>query len=183
MEATAPAKRLWRLADLSISTKLNLIIGALVLVVLVTLATILAAFQLTSGVRAYVGGESLWSKAQKDAAYHLARYADDGQADSYLAYRQAIEIPLAIRRAREEMNRGPFNPQRVREEFVRSGIHVDDVQHMIRLYRHFGWVSYLAEAIAIWEQADRHIEEIVELAGQLQRAHQGGSLASAERHR
>ena len=183
MEATAPAKRLWRLADLSISTKLNLIIGALVLVVLVTLATILAAFQLTSGVRAYVGGESLWSKAQKDAAYHLARYADDGQADSYLAYHQAIEIPLAIRRAREEMNRGPFNPQRVREEFVRSGIHVDDVQHMIRLYRHFGWVSYLAEAIAIWEQADRHIEEIVELAGRLQRAHQGGSLASAERHR
>ena len=183
MDPTAPAQRRWRLADLSISVKLNLIVTALVAVVLVTLATILAAFQLTAGVRAYVGGEGLWSKAQKDAAYHLARYADDGQTDSYLSYRQAIEIPLAIRRAREEMNQEHFNPQRVHEEFVRSGIHVDDVPHMIRLYRHFGWVSYLAEAIGIWEQADQHIEEIVALATQLLQAHQAGSLGIDERRR
>lgn len=181
MDPSAPAQRRWRLADLSISTKLNLITGALVLVVLVTLSTILAAFQLTTGVRAYVGGEGLWSKAQKDAAYHLSRYAEDGQTESYLSYRQAIEIPLAIRRAREEMNRESFNPQRVREEFVRSGIHVDDVPHMIRLYRHFGWVSYLAEAIDIWAQADKHIEEIVGVATQLQRAHQNGTLGPEQR--
>lgn len=181
METATPAQRLWRLADLSISTKLNLIIAALVLVVLVTLATILAAFQLTTGVRAYVGGESLWSKAQKDAAYHLARYADDGTAESYLNYRQAIEIPLGIRRAREEMNREGFNPQRVREHFVRAGIHVDDVPHMIRLYRHFDWVSYLTEAIDIWEQADRHIEEIMQVADQLQRAHRSGTLSRDQR--
>ena len=33
------------------------------------------SFGLLSSVRAYVGGESLWSKAQKDAVFHLQKYA------------------------------------------------------------------------------------------------------------
>ena len=33
------------------------------------------SFGVLSSVRAYVGGESLWSKAQKDAVFHLQKYA------------------------------------------------------------------------------------------------------------
>ncbi|HYL55224.1 MAG TPA: hypothetical protein VEU73_06575 [Gemmatimonadales bacterium] len=32
-------------------------------------------FETLSAVRAYVGGEGLWSKAQKDATYRLVRHA------------------------------------------------------------------------------------------------------------
>ena len=39
------------------------------------LAIIYSSLQVESGVRAYVGGEGLYSKGQKDAVYHLIRYA------------------------------------------------------------------------------------------------------------
>jgi hypothetical protein len=34
------------------------------------------SIDILSAARAYVGGESLWSKRQKDAVIHLMRYAD-----------------------------------------------------------------------------------------------------------
>jgi len=33
------------------------------------------SFGVLSSMRAYVGGESVWSKAQKDAVFHLQKYA------------------------------------------------------------------------------------------------------------
>ncbi|HYQ52537.1 MAG TPA: PAS domain S-box protein, partial [Pseudomonas sp.] len=46
-----------------------------------------------SAVRAYVAGESLWSKAQKDAIYYLNLYADSGDESAYQRYRQVISVP------------------------------------------------------------------------------------------
>lgn len=171
-DTTKAASRIRRLADMPIALKLRIMVGVLVVVVLATLVLVYGAFQLTTGVRAYVGGESLWSKAQKDATYHLVRYARSGQQESYLEYRRAIAVPLSIRRAREEMNRESFDPEKVRREFVASGIHSDDAPYMITLYRHFGWVSYLREAIEIWAQADFHIEELIAVAEDIHRQRQ-----------
>jgi hypothetical protein len=47
-----------------------------------------------SGVRAYVGGEGLWSKAQKDAIDYLERYARSADASDYQKYQAAISVPL-----------------------------------------------------------------------------------------
>ena len=46
--------------------------------VLTACLVVLAVFSmdLLSAARAYVGGEGLWSKAQKQAVYSLNRYAD-----------------------------------------------------------------------------------------------------------
>ncbi|MDF2487977.1 MAG: rane protein, partial [Pseudomonas sp.] len=46
-----------------------------------------------SAVRGYVGGESLWSKGQKDAIYYLSLYADSGDEQLMQRYRQAIAVP------------------------------------------------------------------------------------------
>lgn len=48
-----------------------------------------------SAVRVYVGGESLWSKGQKDAIYYLTLYADNRDEATYLKYQQAIAVPRA----------------------------------------------------------------------------------------
>ena len=40
-----------------------------------------------SAVRAYVGGESLWSKAQKTAVQYLGRYARTRDEADFAAYR------------------------------------------------------------------------------------------------
>ena len=44
-----------------------------IVVLLVLLAS--ESLKIVSASRAYVGGESLWSKAQKEAVYSLFRYA------------------------------------------------------------------------------------------------------------
>ena len=40
-------------------------------------------------MRAFVAGESLWSKAQKDAIYALSRYVDSGSARDLARFEQA----------------------------------------------------------------------------------------------
>src|ERR1700741_5090712 len=58
-----------------------------------------------SEVRAYVGGEGLWSRAQKNAAYELARYAGSHDEAQYRAFLASLAVPLGDRRAREELDR------------------------------------------------------------------------------
>jgi hypothetical protein len=52
------------------------IIGPFLAVVVLLAALGVASAQILSAVRAYVGGESLWSKGQKDAVYHLSNYLE-----------------------------------------------------------------------------------------------------------
>ena len=75
----------------------------LVVVALVLLAT--ESLRIVSAARAYVGGESLWSKAQKEAVYSLFRYAQTGAESDYRDYREAIAVPLGDRQARLELEK------------------------------------------------------------------------------
>src|ERR1700680_3345009 len=62
------------------------------------------SFGLLSSVRAYVGGESLWSKAQKDAVYHLQKYAASGALEELRQFRVDLAVPLGDHEARVEMD-------------------------------------------------------------------------------
>ena len=61
--------------DISIAKKLYFTVGIMALLIAVELAVLIFSINTLSSVRAYVGGEGLWSKAQKDALYQLLKYA------------------------------------------------------------------------------------------------------------
>src|ERR1700727_515797 len=63
------------------------------------------SFGVLSSVRAYVGGESRWSKAQKDAVFHLQRYALTRSPDDLRRFHDNIAIPMGDYAARIEMNK------------------------------------------------------------------------------
>jgi diguanylate cyclase (GGDEF)-like protein len=126
------------------------------------------SFELLSSVRAYVGGESLWSKAQKDAVFHLQKYAASGDPQQLRQYRQDIDIPLGDHEARLEMNKPHPDFATVRTGFIRGGNHPDDIDGMINLYRRFKWVSFMQRAIRIWEAGDRYIGQLEQAATLLQ---------------
>src|SRR5256885_7635435 len=65
-------------------------IWPLVLVVVVLVVMASGSLYLVSAVRAFVAGESLWSKAQKDAIYALSRYVDSGSARDLARFEQAM---------------------------------------------------------------------------------------------
>jgi diguanylate cyclase (GGDEF)-like protein len=126
------------------------------------------SFGLLSSMRAYVGGESLWSKAQKDAVFHLQAYATSHAPEELLQFRSEIAIPMGDRDARLEMDKPNPDIRKVRRGFILGRNHPDDVDGMFKLYRRFYWVSYMQRAIGAWEAGDRYIAQLDEAAAILQ---------------
>src|SRR5579864_6476705 len=81
--------------------------------ILVSLAVMLLAavisIEVLSSVRAWVGGESLYSKGQKDATYYLARYAASHSDADYAQFLRAIAFPLGDRQARMALQQRPVD--------------------------------------------------------------------------
>ncbi|TMH62086.1 MAG: PAS domain S-box protein, partial [Betaproteobacteria bacterium] len=102
-----------------------------VIVVLVLLAH--ESLNIVSAGRAYVGGESLWSKGQKEAVYRLSRYTQSRSEEDFGAFRTAIAVPLGDRRARLELEKPDPDLAVVREGFIAGGNHPDDIAGMITL--------------------------------------------------
>ncbi len=50
--------------------------------------------EVLSAARAYVGGESLWAKGQKESVAALRRYAETRDPSDYARYERAIAVPL-----------------------------------------------------------------------------------------
>jgi superfamily I DNA/RNA helicase len=65
-------------------------------VAIVLLQAFLAGMSLSilSSVRAYVGGEGLWSKGQKDAIHYLSLYGETGDDHYFEQYEKSIAGPL-----------------------------------------------------------------------------------------
>jgi len=132
-----------------------------------------------SAARAYVGGESLWSKGQKQAVQHLQHYAQDRTEAPWQAYQRAIAVPLGDRVAREELERPQPDLARVREGFLAGGNDAADIDGMVRLFRWFRRVSFMAEAIGIWAEADGLIAQLAATADELRGAVRAGAGADA----
>jgi diguanylate cyclase (GGDEF)-like protein len=127
------------------------------------------SFGLLSSVRAYVGGESLWSNGQKDAVFHLQKYAASGAPEELRQFRADLAIALGDREARVEMDKRHPDFDKVRQGFIRGGIHPDDIEGMFNLYRRFEWVSFMQRAIREWAEGDRYIGQLSEAGTLLQR--------------
>ncbi len=159
------------------SRRLLRIIWPFLAIVVLLLVLWSISMDILSATRAYVGGESLWSKAQKDAVFYLNRYAATRSETDYERYLDVIRVPLGDRKAREELEQASPNPERAREGFIEGRNHPDDIADMIWLFRRFRNVGYMDRAIAIWADADRHIAE---LTGAAERLHQRVAAGHAD---
>ena len=122
-----------------------------------------------SAVRAYVAGESLYSKGQKDAQIYLLDYAEHQREPDYQRLAQALSVPIADRRAREELQKPRPNLEIAHQAFIDGGNHPDDVAGLIRLFQWFGETPLMSPAVATWTDGDRVIEQMRVL---VERTHQ-----------
>lgn len=123
-----------------------------------------------SAVRGYVGGESLWSKGQKDAIYYLTLYADDRDQATYLKYQQAIAVPQGGHELRIALDRATPDLDAARLGILKGGNHPDDVASLIWLYLNFRHFSYLEKAIELWTVGDSYLVQLDELAREMHSA-------------
>lgn len=135
--------------------------------------------KMLSAVRAYVGAESLWAKGEKEAAYFLDRYERTHDETDFRGFERNIAVPLGDHRARLALSASPPDLEIAREGIIAARNHPDDVTGMIYLFRYFGHVTFMADAIAIWTKADGGIAEITGIASQIHHRVQAGD-ANAE---
>ncbi len=102
---------------------LTVFVGIVCLQLLVTVLSI----EVMASVRAYVSGESLYSKAQKDAQIHLITYAEMRDERDYALFMKSLAIPLGDRFAREEMQKADFDEDAARRGYLAGGNHPEDI--------------------------------------------------------
>jgi signal transduction histidine kinase len=155
-------------------------VGPLVAVVVLLAALTAASIDLLSAARAYVGGESLWSKGQKDAVFHLERYIATRDPAEHRAFEAALKVPLGDRRARLALEERPPDREAARLGFLAGGNHPDDVDGMIQLFVRFRHVGFMAAAVDTWAEGDQQIAQLATLGQQVHERIAGGDTGSPE---
>ena len=169
------------------------ILVAVFLVVIAAIVGVAAVgLEVLTSVRAYVGGEGLWSKAEKDAASALSRYIEEGDEAYYREFLKQLAVPLGDRRAREELERPRPDFAIARAGFLQGRNHPADVDGMSRLFVRFRRFEHLDRAIAIWQRGDGLIAQLAKVgedvhsrasAGRLTEEERRSFLREVERHR
>jgi PAS domain S-box-containing protein len=150
--------------NVSIARKLYFTVGIMAALIAVELAVLTFSINTLSSVRAYVGGEGLWSKAQKDAIYNLKKYVrthDELYYDQYVSF---MKVPAGDHKALVEMEKKDPDKKVMWDGLIAGRNHPDDVDGMIKLFRRFSTISYLHDAIAAWQTADSLANEFTPIA-------------------
>src|SRR4029078_485363 len=127
------------------SKRLLLIIWPFLVIAVLLVALTNESIAILSAGRAFVEGESLWSKAQKQSLVHLMRYAHTRAESDYAQFRAALAVPLGDLKARLELEKPNPNFAIAFQGFLEGRNHPDDIPGMIDLYRRFRHLCYLAQ--------------------------------------
>lgn len=128
-----------------------------------------SGFSILSGLRAYVGGEGLWAKGQKEATYQLINYIFTGEKKRYQLFVDSLKVPLGDKVARIELDKAdPFN-EIIIQGLRNGGNHPEDIPTMIFLYKYFKNTNHIKKAIKQWAIGDGLIQELLILGEQANR--------------
>ena len=151
--------------------------SAIVFVMAVLLLALLcsAIVGVLSSARAYVGGESLYSKGQKNAVRWLGQYLRSGDEADYRRYVDALAIPLGDRIAQLELEKPRPDYAVVRGGLLQGGNDPDDIDALIGFYRLFRDVPLVADAIDTWATADDDLLKLKRLGDAIHAARTAGA--------
>src|SRR6202521_3553769 len=159
--------------------RLILVVWLFVVIVVALLTAAVYSVELLSAGRAFVSAEGHWSRAQKDAAFYLTRYALNLDEADYRAFERAIAVPLGDRRARLELAKPEPDYAVVRSGFVEGRNHPDDIDAMVTVFQRFRHIDPVEQAVSLWEKADAQLDKLVAIAAELKKA--GPALNAGER--
>jgi HAMP domain-containing protein len=153
--------------NIPIAHKLYFTVGTMALLIGVELFVLLFSLNTLSSLRAYVGGEGLWSKAQKDATFHLYKYGVSRTDKDYDFFEQFMRVPLGDAKTRRELLMDNRNMDAARDGFLEGRNHPDDIDGMLGLFIRFYNVYYIKKAIAVWGDAQAIAMQLLPIAERL----------------
>ena len=146
-------------------TSLFLVMLATVIIIMTMLTVV--SLNLMSALRAYVGGESLWSKAQKDALSAINLYAENGNESDYQQFLLHLRVPEGDHLARAELNQTDPRHAVIVDGFLAGRLNREDIDGMVWSYRYFKWLPDIAHAVSFWENGDQQTAALRQLGERL----------------
>lgn len=135
-----------------------------------------------SANRAYVNGESHYSKGQKDASRHLITYLYTKDQNQWKLYLEELSVPQGDGTARITLLKVGDNKV-ARKGLLVGRNHEDDLDDIIWLFDNFKQVSFLAKAIKEWEKGDKLIFELFVTGQQINAKIQQNILTFADQQK
>jgi diguanylate cyclase (GGDEF)-like protein/PAS domain S-box-containing protein len=128
-----------------------------------------------SSLRAYVHGESMWSKAERQSIAELRNFAASGDEAAYARFQSEIAVPLADRTARIELLRSTPDYAQARLGLEGGRNDPADVAGMIRLFRLFHDSALFSDALAAWTGGDELILQLADIGRQIRAERDAGA--------
>lgn len=136
--------------------------------------------KILSASRAYINGESHYSKGQKDATRHLITYIFTKEETEWKSFKKEIKVPLGDKKARLGLlKNAPL--ENIEEGLIAGRNNPKDFEDLIWLFKNFKWVPFFARAIKEWEEADRIILKLLILSNQTKQQINNNNLDLSER--
>lgn len=148
-----------------------IIITSLIILILINFYSL----RMMSAMRAYINGESSYSKGEKNASQNLITYINTQDTVEWNEFLENIKIPTGDRIAREGLLNGA-SLDLVREGFLQGGNHPDDIGNMIWLFKTFQANPLMREPIKIWSRGDSLILQKDSLAHRIKYAITHGTI-------
>lgn len=152
----------------------------LVLIMTLMLLLSMASVSVLSYLRAYVNGEGLWSKAERQAIAYLHLYAMTGDDADYQRFRGQLRIPLGDHVARLQLQSATPDLRIARRGFLDGQNDPADIAGLIRLFRLFGSTPFMAEPLRLWTSGDGLILRLSWLGEQLHDQMRSGVIDAAK---
>jgi len=155
--------------NISIIKKLYFVVGIMGTLIAIELFVLVFCLQTLSSLRAYVGGEGLWSKAEKDAVFSLYQYGISRTEPDYQRFTHFMAVPIGDAEARKALLNGGQDIAAARAGFLDGRNHRDDIDGMISLFLRFDHVYYISKAIDIWGDTQAIALQLLPIGEQLHR--------------
>ncbi|MEQ8832313.1 MAG: PAS-domain containing protein [Alphaproteobacteria bacterium] len=131
-------------------------------------------FFIADGLRAFVGGEGRYAKSQKEAVIALADFARSADVPYFSLYERHIRSPISYRHARELLEAGSSDLDRISGFLVAGGSSPADAAKMVWLFRWFHQTHFFQPALETWRTGDALVGQLTEAATELRDLVEGG---------
>ena len=135
----------------------------MIAIVVLMLSMCVASLSLLSSIRAFVHGESMWSKAERQAIADLRDYARSGDPADYERFRAELAVNLGDHAARLQLQSASPDYALAAQGLIAGRNHIDDIPGMMRVFRWFRSSPIFAEPVAAWTRADEWIAKLQQI--------------------
>ncbi|MDR6845691.1 HAMP domain-containing sensor histidine kinase [Flavobacterium granuli] len=131
--------------------------------------------RILSASRAYVNGESHYSKGQNKASRHLITYLFTENDKSWKSFNEEISVPLGDQIAREALTQN-LNDSIAERGFRAGRNKEEDFDDLIWVFKNFNSVPFLKKAILEWSNADQSVNQLHEIGIEVHKKIKTGKL-------